>query len=99
MSKSQCANNYSIHAWIFNNFYGTIFCLSHIIIIPKFISILRFRFFMLGEVITIAVIIGGCAAAVWYAKKKFQPEIERNLEKLERSEAVEEFVYKKRRDF
>jgi hypothetical protein len=54
---------------------------------------------MLGEAITIAAIIGGCAAAVWYAKNRFQPEIERNLERLERSEAVEEFVYRKRKEF
>ena len=54
---------------------------------------------MLGEAITIAVIIGGCAAAAWYAKNKFQPEIERNLEKLE-SPAVEvqEFIHKKHKD-
>ena len=54
---------------------------------------------MLGEAITIAVIIGGCAAAAWYAKNKFQLEIERNLEKLE-SPAVEvqEFIHKKHKD-
>jgi hypothetical protein len=38
---------------------------------------------MITEAITIGVIIGGCAAAVWYAKKKFQPEIEQNLKRLE----------------
>lgn len=53
---------------------------------------------MLEEAITIAVIIGGCAAAVWSAKKKFQPEIERNLEKLESPAVVEEFVHKKHKD-
>lgn len=54
---------------------------------------------MLGEAITVAFIIGGCAAAAWYAKNRFQPEIERNLERLERTEAVEEFVYKRRKEF
>jgi hypothetical protein len=54
---------------------------------------------MLGEAITIAVIIGGCAAAAWYAKNKFQPEIERNLEKLERPAVeMQEFVHKKHKD-
>jgi hypothetical protein len=38
---------------------------------------------MLEEAITIVAIIGGCAAAVWYAKSKFQPGIERNLERIE----------------
>ena len=38
---------------------------------------------MLEEVITIAAIIGVCAAGVWYAKSKLQPGIERNLERLE----------------
>lgn len=40
---------------------------------------------MLEEAITIIAIIGGCAAAVWYAKSKFQPGIERNLERIERA--------------
>lgn len=38
---------------------------------------------MLEEAITIVGIIGGCAAAVWYAKSKFQPGIERRLERIE----------------
>ncbi|HEX6067213.1 MAG TPA: hypothetical protein VFZ05_00300 [Nitrososphaera sp.] len=54
---------------------------------------------MLEEAITIAVIIGGCAAAAWYAKNKFQSEIERSIEKLEKTKVVEEFVHKKRKDF
>ena len=53
---------------------------------------------MLEEAITIAVIIGGSAAAVWYAKKKFQPEIERSLDKLESPAIVEEYVRKKHED-
>lgn len=38
---------------------------------------------MFEEAVTIVAIIGGCAALVWYAKSKFQPGIERNLERLE----------------
>jgi hypothetical protein len=53
---------------------------------------------MFEEAITITAIIGGSAAAAWYAKKKFQPEIERNLEKLERQTMTEEAFYKKRKD-
>ena len=67
----------------------------YIIIKPKFISeSLRTRH-MIGEAITIAAILGGCAAAVWYAKSKFQPEIEHNLAKIEAVE-VQEFVHKKK---
>lgn len=40
---------------------------------------------MIGEAITIAAILGGCAAAVWYAKSKFQPGIERDLARIEAS--------------
>lgn len=51
---------------------------------------------MFEEAITIAFIIGGCAAAVWYAKNQFQPEIERNMEKSDRpAVGIEEFVHKK----
>ncbi|HEX9678240.1 hypothetical protein [Nitrososphaera sp.] len=43
--------------------------------------------------------IGGSPAAAWYAKKKFQPEIERSLEKQERSAVeVQESVHKKRKE-
>ncbi|HEX6560492.1 MAG TPA: hypothetical protein VF016_00540 [Nitrososphaera sp.] len=38
---------------------------------------------MFEEAITIVAIIGGSAAAVWYAKSKFQPGIERDLERIE----------------
>lgn len=51
---------------------------------------------MLEEAITIAVIIGSCAAAVWYAKEKFQPEIERSLDRLDSPAIMEEYVRKKR---
>jgi hypothetical protein len=40
---------------------------------------------MIGEAITIAAILGGSAAAVWCAKAKFQPGIERDLAKIEAS--------------
>ena len=43
---------------------------------------------MITEAITIAAILGGCAAAAWFAKTKFQPEIERNLAKIEQEEAI-----------
>ena len=52
---------------------------------------------MFEEAITIVAIIGGSAAAAWYAKKKFQPEIESNLSKIESSAVeVQEFVHKKK---
>lgn len=52
---------------------------------------------MLIEAITIVGIIGGSAAAVWYAKSKFQPEIDLSLERLERQPAeISEFVHKKK---
>jgi hypothetical protein len=52
---------------------------------------------MFEEAITIAAILGGSAAAAWYAKSKFQPEIERNLAKIESQEVkVQEFAHKKK---
>jgi len=41
---------------------------------------------MLIEGISIALIIGSCAFVVWIAKNKFQPEIERNIEKQKKQE-------------
>ncbi|MEO9362632.1 MAG: hypothetical protein ABI348_01910 [Nitrososphaera sp.] len=38
---------------------------------------------MFEEAVTIVAIIGGSAAAVWYAKSKFQPGIERDLDRIE----------------
>jgi hypothetical protein len=38
---------------------------------------------MISEAITIASILGGCAVAVWFAKTKFQPEIDRSSGKIE----------------
>lgn len=43
---------------------------------------------MITEAITIGVILGGCAAAVLFAKSRFQPEIERSLTKVEAEEAI-----------
>lgn len=43
---------------------------------------------MITEAITIAAILGGCAAAAWFAKTKFQPEIERSLTKTEQEETL-----------
>lgn len=40
---------------------------------------------MIGEAITIAAIIGASAAAVWYAKGKFQPGIDSDLARIESS--------------
>lgn len=50
---------------------------------------------MFEEAITIIAIIGGSAAAVWYAKSKFQPEIERNMAESA-TVKVKEFVHKKK---
>jgi hypothetical protein len=38
---------------------------------------------MLMEAITISSIVGASAFAVWFAKAKFQPEIERSIAKIE----------------
>lgn len=38
---------------------------------------------MITEAVTIGVILGGCAVAAWFAKIKFQPEIDRSLAKIE----------------
>jgi hypothetical protein len=38
---------------------------------------------MIAEAITIAVILGGCVTVAWFVKTKFQPEIDRSLEKIE----------------
>jgi hypothetical protein len=43
---------------------------------------------MITEAITIAVILGGSAAAALLAKSKFQPEIERSLTNVKAEEAV-----------
>lgn len=38
---------------------------------------------MIMEAITISSIVGASALAVWFAKGRFQPEIERSLAKIE----------------
>jgi hypothetical protein len=38
---------------------------------------------MFIEAITISAILGGSAFAVWFAKSRFQPEIERTLIRIE----------------
>lgn len=38
---------------------------------------------MLMEAITISSIVGASAFAVWFAKARFQPEIERSLTRIE----------------
>jgi len=43
---------------------------------------------MITEAISIAVILGGCAAAALFAKSKFQPGIEASLAKIEAEEAI-----------
>jgi len=51
---------------------------------------------MFEEALTIAAILGGSAAAAWYAKSKFQPEIERNLAKVESPAELRQFAHKKK---
>jgi hypothetical protein len=43
---------------------------------------------MITEAVTIGVILGGSAAAAWFAKVKFQPEIDRSLARIETEEAI-----------
>jgi hypothetical protein len=50
---------------------------------------------MFIEAITISSILGGSAFAVWFAKSKFQPEIERNLIKIEAAEQEKEAIVAK----
>jgi hypothetical protein len=45
---------------------------------------------MLMEAITISSILGASAFAVWFAKTRFQPEIERSLTKIEAAVAAKE---------
>jgi hypothetical protein len=47
---------------------------------------------MFIEAITISSILGGSAFAVWFAKSKFQPEIEMNLIKIEAAEQEKEAI-------
>jgi hypothetical protein len=43
---------------------------------------------MIIEAITIGSILGASGAVAWLAKVKFQPEIERNLAKIEAEETI-----------
>ena len=45
---------------------------------------------MLMEAITISSILGASAFAIWFAKTRFQPEIERSLTKIEAAVAAKE---------
>jgi hypothetical protein len=50
---------------------------------------------MLMEAITIGSIIGASAFAVWFAKARFQSEIERSLAKIEAAAPEEETIVAK----
>jgi hypothetical protein len=52
---------------------------------------------MLMKAITISSIVGPIAFAVWFAKPRFQPEIERNLTKIEAAATEEETIVGKHR--
>ena len=45
---------------------------------------------MIIETLTLSTIIGAGGLAVWFAKAKFQPEIERRLTKIEGAPSTEE---------
>jgi hypothetical protein len=51
---------------------------------------------MIIEAITISAILGGSAFAVWFAKSRFQPEIERSLIKTEAAAEEKETIVAKR---
>ncbi len=51
---------------------------------------------MIVEAITISAILGGSAIAVWFAKSRFQPEIERSLIKIEGAAQEKETIVAKR---
>lgn len=51
---------------------------------------------MFIEAITISAILGGSAFAVWFAKSRFQPEIERSLIRIEEAAQEKETVVAKR---
>ncbi|MDQ3835995.1 MAG: hypothetical protein M3270_03570 [Thermoproteota archaeon] len=51
---------------------------------------------MIIEAITISAILGGSAIAVWFAKSRFQPEIERSLFKIEAAAQEKETIVAKR---
>jgi hypothetical protein len=51
---------------------------------------------MFIEAITISAILGGSAFAVWFAKSRFQPEIERSLIRTEEATQEKETIVAKR---
>jgi hypothetical protein len=51
---------------------------------------------MIIEAITISAILGSSAFAVWFAKSRFQPEIERTLIKTEAAAEEKETIVAKR---
>lgn len=51
---------------------------------------------MIIEAMTISAILGGSALAVWFAKSRFQPEIERSLIKTEAAAEEKETIVAKR---
>ena len=51
---------------------------------------------MLTVAITLGVILGGSACAVWFANSRFQPEIERNIGRIEAVAQKEETIVAKR---
>jgi hypothetical protein len=52
---------------------------------------------MIIEAITLSAIIGASAFAVWFARARFQPEIERSLTKIEATGPKQETIFTKRR--
>ncbi|MDQ3884685.1 MAG: hypothetical protein M3239_04490 [Thermoproteota archaeon] len=52
---------------------------------------------MFIEAITLSAIIGASAFAVWFARARFQPEIERSLTKIESAGPKQETIYTKKR--
>ncbi len=50
---------------------------------------------MFIEAITISSILGASAFAVWFAKSRFQPEIERNLINIEAASQEKEAIVAK----
>jgi hypothetical protein len=51
---------------------------------------------MFIEAITISAILGSCAFAVWFAKSRFQPDIERSLIRIKESAQEKDTIVAKR---
>jgi hypothetical protein len=52
---------------------------------------------MIIEAITVSAIMGASAFAIWYARARFQPEIERSMTKIEAAGPKEETILTKKR--